>query len=130
MSYKIYFVCDNYNNWETYNCDNNKESYDEMINNLKYAVYEHGGGSVYIYNDKGDYIDELNVYSVPTVIYKIDDNVSFILDEKEYTGTIAIVDKFGTFFDNLQPYYDIYIMHGEEKILVKHIPQSNIKGKI
>ena len=64
------------------------------------------------------------------VKYHINDNVSFILDEKEYTGTIAIVDKFGTFFDNSQPYYDIYIMYGEEKILVKHIPQSNIKGKI
>lgn len=64
------------------------------------------------------------------VRYHINDNVFFILDEKEYTGTIAIVDKFGTFFDNSQPYYDIYIMYGEEKILVKHIPQSNIKGKI
>lgn len=64
------------------------------------------------------------------VKYHINDNVSFILDEKEYSGTIAIVDKFGTFFDNSQPYYDIYIMYGEEKILVKHIPQSNIKGKI
>ena len=64
------------------------------------------------------------------VKYHINDNVSFILDEKEYTGTIAIVDEFGIFFDNSQPYYDIYIIYGEEKILVKHIPQSNIKGKI
>lgn len=130
MYYKIYFECSNYNNWETYDCDNNKESYDKMINDLKHAIYEYGGGDAYIYNDKGDYIDKLSIYSIPTVIYKIDDNVSFILDEKEYTGTIAIVDEFGTFFDNSQPYYDIYIMYGEEKILVKHIPQSNIKGKI
>lgn len=64
------------------------------------------------------------------VRYHINDDVFFILDEKEYIGTIAIVDKFGTFFDNSQPYYDIYIMYGEEKILVKHIPQSSIKGKI
>ncbi len=64
------------------------------------------------------------------VKYHINDCISFILDEKEYTGTIAIVDKFGTFLDNSQPYYDIYIMYGEEKILVKHIPQSSIKGKI
>lgn len=64
------------------------------------------------------------------VKYHINDDISFILDEKEYTGTIAIVDKFGTFLDNSQPYYDIYIMYGEEKILVKHIPQSSIKGKI
>ncbi len=61
------------------------------------------------------------------VLYDYDDKVSFSLDGKEYTGIIAIVDKFGTFFDNSEPYYDIWITLQERKILVKHVRQSAIR---
>ena len=61
------------------------------------------------------------------VIYKVDDIVSFFLDGKEYIGTVFIVDKFGTFFDNSEPYYDIWITVQKQKILVKHVRQSLIK---
>ena len=61
------------------------------------------------------------------VLYDYDDKVSFSLDGKEYTGIIAIVDKFGTFFDNSEPYYDIWITLQERKILVKHVQQSAIR---
>lgn len=64
------------------------------------------------------------------VLYDYDDKVSFSFDGKEYIGIIAIVDKFGTFFDNSEPYYDIWITLEEQKILVKHVPQSNIIGKV
>lgn len=63
----------------------------------------------------------------PTASYKIDDKVSFIFDGKEYEGIIAIVDAFGIFFDNSEPYYDIYIKLQKQKILVKHVPQSCMK---
>ena len=66
----------------------------------------------------------------PAAIYKIDDKVSFIFDGKKYEGIIAIVDAFGIFFDNSEPYYDIYIELQEQKILVKHVPQSSIKGLV
>lgn len=59
--------------------------------------------------------------------YHINDKVSFFFDGKEYVGTIAIVDAFGIFFDNSEPYYDIYIKLQENKILVKHVPQSAIR---
>lgn len=64
------------------------------------------------------------------VLYNIDDVVFFLLDGKEYTGIIAIVDRFGTFLDNSEPYYDIYITIQKEKILVKHIRQSCIIRKV
>lgn len=60
-------------------------------------------------------------------IYNVDDIVCFSLGEEEYIGTIAIVDAFGIFFDNSQPYYDIWIEFGKKRILVKHIPQSRIR---
>ena len=80
-----------------------------------------------IYDGDGELIEELNVFRRPIAIYHVNDRVSFLLDNKEYIGTIAIVDAFGTFFDNSQPYYDIYIKDGQEKILVKHIPQSYVR---
>lgn len=62
--------------------------------------------------------------------YNIGDKVSFSLDGKEYAGIIAIVDAFGIFFDNSEPYYDIWITLQEQKILVKHVRQSCIKEVI
>ena len=66
----------------------------------------------------------------PQPLYKENDSVSFLLDEEQYVGTIFIVDKFGIFFDNSEPYYDIWIKVQGKKILVKHIPQSRIEGLI
>ena len=62
---------------------------------------------------------------VKDVLYDYGDKVSFSLDGKDYTGTIEIIDKFGYFFDNSEPYYDIYIK--ERNTLVKHMPQSSVR---
>lgn len=62
---------------------------------------------------------------VKDVLYDYGDTVFFLLDGKCYIGTIEIIDKFGTFFDNSEPYYDIYIK--EHNILAKHMPQSFIR---
>ena len=71
------------------------------------------------------YKKECVMSKIKDVLYNYGDEVSFFFDRINYTGTIEIIDRFGYFFDNSEPYYDIYIMYGEEKILVKHIPQSN-----
>lgn len=55
--------------------------------------------------------------------YNYGDEVSFYFCGKQYTGTIKIIDKYGIFFDNSQPYYDIMV----NNILIKHIPQDQIK---
>ena len=61
-------------------------------------------------------------------LYSIDDIVRFSFDGEEYIGKIAIIDAFGIFFDNSQPYYDIFIFLEDQKILVKHVPQTDILG--
>ena len=58
---------------------------------------------------------------VPTEDELLDNNS----DGKDYTGTIEIIDRFGYFFDNSEPYYDIYMK--DSNILVKHVPQSIIR---
>lgn len=62
---------------------------------------------------------------IKDVLYDYDDRVSFSIDGEDYTGTIEIIDRFGYFFDNSEPYYDIYIK--EHNLLVKHVPQSIIR---
>ena len=61
-------------------------------------------------------------------MYNVNDTVLFSLDGKNFTGTIAIVDTFGTFFDHSQPYYDINVISQEGKMLIKHVPQSCIRS--
>lgn len=64
---------------------------------------------------------------VKDVLYDYGDEVSFSFEGKNYTGIVEIIDKFGTFFDNSEPYYDIFME--EHNILVKHVPQSLIRRK-
>lgn len=58
-------------------------------------------------------------------IYDYGDKVSFSIDGIELVGTVEIIDRFGCFFDNSQPYYDIYIK--SQNLLVKHIGESALK---
>lgn len=58
-------------------------------------------------------------------IYNYGDEVSFYIDEKEYVGTVKIIDRFGCFFDNSQPYYDIFIE--SQNLLVKHVREDALK---
>lgn len=67
--------------------------------------------------------------------YSCGDKVTFELvtnDEtwlKKYSvGVIRIVDAYGTFIDNSEPYYDIY--SEKDKILYKHVPESKIIEKL
>lgn len=58
-------------------------------------------------------------------LYDYNDKVSFLLDGKDFVGIIKIIDRFGCFFDDSEPYYDIYVQNCN--LLIKHVPQSAIK---
>ena len=63
--------------------------------------------------------------------YKIGDVVQFIIntDEKDNvvcTGTICVVDKYGTFYQNTDVFYDVMVQNfngAEDPMFVKHIEQ-------
>ena len=64
--------------------------------------------------------------------YKVGDIVNFQYYAQdgliEKTGAVAIVDKYGTFFDNSDVSYDIYVK--EDRCLYKHISEPHVKDKI
>lgn len=60
--------------------------------------------------------------------YTYNDVVIFTIDNQDKCGIIAIVDKWGTFFDNSDVQYDIMVH--EENMFYKHIPEGSIKRKI
>ena len=69
--------------------------------------------------------------------YKENDKVKFNLsyNNKEYTiiGEIYIIDKYGTFEQNEEPSYDIYVdnfIDTNKPCLVKHIRESFIIEKV
>lgn len=69
--------------------------------------------------------------------YTYGDNVTFMYkqdeDTHELTGEIWIVDKFGTFEQNVEPSYDIMVgnpdINPNEACLWKHIPESYVIKK-
>lgn len=125
-NYSVNFDCYESTHWDEYQCNfADAESYNEMIDDIKYAARELGGGSVYIYDEDGEYVETWTIAARPAAIYHIGDMISFLLDGEKYVGTIEIVDAFGIYFDNSEPYYDIYIQ--EKNLLVKHVRQSCIR---
>ena len=57
--------------------------------------------------------------------YNYGDTVSFVIDNKVKTGTIYIVDKYGTFEDDSDVSYDIMVEN--ENCLYKHIKETGVK---
>ena len=60
--------------------------------------------------------------TMPAVMYDYDDEVTFKICDNIKTGTIIVVDKYGTFEQNEEPSYDILVK--DENVLYKHIRQS------
>ena len=58
--------------------------------------------------------------------YNYGDIVSFNINNIIYQGTIEIIDKYGTFFDDSDVYYDVLIIKDNEPCLFKHIREDNI----
>lgn len=59
--------------------------------------------------------------------FKLDDKVTFTSENEVKEGTIFIVDRYGTFEQNVEPSYDILVE--SENCLYKHIVQSKVKSK-
>ena len=62
-------------------------------------------------------------------LYKKGDIVTFAAGSYQFSGEIWIVDAFGTFDQNEEPSYDIFVsQHPKypDGVLYKHIRQSNI----
>ena len=57
-------------------------------------------------------------------LFKLGDTVTFKWDNGTKTGTIAIIDKYGTFEQNNEVSYDILVEN--ENTLYKHIVESLI----
>ncbi len=54
--------------------------------------------------------------------YKIGDNVSFTLENEIKQGEIYIVDKYGTFEDDSDVSYDIFVK--SDNVLYKHVKET------
>ena len=60
--------------------------------------------------------------------YTEGDIVEFEFNDEIKEGTIYIVDKYGTFFDDSDVYYDVLVK--KENTLYKHIIERSIIGKV
>lgn len=56
--------------------------------------------------------------------YKIDDILSFYIDDELITGSVYTVDKYGVFEDNTDVHYDIYSK--DTNTLYKHIREDKV----
>ena len=66
--------------------------------------------------------------SMTNLLYKKGELVQFDLDGEVITGSIEIIDRYGTFEQCEEPSYDIY--RKDNNTLYKHVRQSLIKGSV
>lgn len=57
--------------------------------------------------------------------FKRGDKVTFTLENAKYEGEIRVVDKWGTFFDDSDVYYDIL---ATDDVIYKHIHEQLINN--
>lgn len=60
--------------------------------------------------------------------YKFGDIVKVKFGGTEFTGAVAIIDRYGTFFDDSDVSYDI--LNKEENMLYKHINEKYVVEKV
>lgn len=84
-----------------------------------------------IWNAQQKFEEKVKNMNIPAPLYEYGDWVKFRIKmfedcaEHEYIGQIAIIDKYGTFEQNEEPSYDIYVK--EMDCLFKHFRQSKVK---
>lgn len=72
-------------------------------------------------------IEALKAKGFPEAKYHYGNKVSFYIIDDVYTGSIEIVDRYGTFEQNEEPSYDIMVDNfNGEQCLIKHVRQSSI----
>lgn len=62
--------------------------------------------------------------------YKLGDKVKFQFNDEIKVGKIYIIDKYGTFQDPTDVSYDIMVDHNGVDWLFKHIPETEVIGKV
>lgn len=60
--------------------------------------------------------------------FQIDDTVEFRWNDTEVTGSVTIVDRFGTFEQSEEVSYDIFV--AEQNTLYKHILESDVTKRL
>lgn len=60
--------------------------------------------------------------------YKYGDIVKVKIGDTDITGAVAIIDRYGTFFDDSDVSYDI--LNKEENMLYKHINEKYVVEKV
>lgn len=58
--------------------------------------------------------------------YEYDQEVFFKINDTEYKGRIYIIDAYGTFFQNKEVSYDIFVETDKGRVLFKHITEPLI----
>ena len=99
---------------------------DEFLQTLIKEMHEHYEERKKRHPELGDPKYTYNDY-VAFKFGKYDTETGKVINQTK-TGCIAIVDKFGTFEQEEEPSYDIFI--AEENLLVKHVRQSDVIEKI
>lgn len=95
-----------------------------------YSEYRNGNwfyrvrvGGCYVANKvRQEYISKRSIVNPPK--YNYGDRVSFETKGKTVTGTIEIIDPYGTFEQDEEPSYDIMVK--EENCLYKHVRESEV----
>ncbi|MBQ0014691.1 MAG: hypothetical protein KBS82_05135 [Oscillospiraceae bacterium] len=65
--------------------------------------------------------------------YELYDEVRFVSGGEQHIGTIEIVDRFGTFEQNVEPSYDIMVHNWRgsgQDMFYKHVVESLVLNKI
>lgn len=62
--------------------------------------------------------------------YKLGNKVKFQFNDEIKAGKIYIIDKYGTFQDPTDVSYDIMVDHNGVDWLFKHIPETEVIGKV
>lgn len=99
----------------------------EKMNFENMKILEDGTGFKVITEEVAIVDDEPKTKTRSEPKYSLGDRVVFETARKRVVGNIRIVDAYGTFIDDSEPYYDIY--SHEDKILYKHVPESKIAEK-
>ena len=72
-NYSVVFDCYEPAHWDEYLCDfADAASYNEMINDIKSAARELGGGNVYIYDENEECVETWTIAARPA--YCVDDD--------------------------------------------------------
>ena len=85
-------------------------------------IYKISLGNLIANNVREDSIKIRTITDSP--LYRREDTVRFSIGDESLEGVIRVVDAYGTFAQDEEPSYDIYV--AKKKCLYKHIRQTTV----